>query len=60
GFVARNWGKLLMGTDVCKHGVDYPQVRWVNAIENPEWREAIARGNALKLLKLPGMDLCTP
>jgi len=60
GFVARNWRKLLMGTDVCKHGVDYPQVRWVNAIENAEWREAIEQGNALRLLKLPGYDRLEP
>lgn len=60
GFVERNWGKLLMGTDVCKHGVDYPQVRWVRGIENAQWREAIAEGNARRLLRLPGLDLCTP
>ncbi|MEN6302899.1 MAG: amidohydrolase family protein [Armatimonadia bacterium] len=60
GFVERHWGKLLMGTDVCKHGVEYPQVGWVNGIENAEWREAIARGNAVRLLKLEGYDKCTP
>lgn len=60
GFVERNWQKLLMGTDVTKHGVDYPQVRWVRQIENAEWREAIAEGNARRLLRLPGLDMCTP
>ena len=60
GFVERHWTKLMLGTDVCKHGVDYPQVRWVRGLENAQWREAIADGNARRLLKLPGLDLCNP
>lgn len=58
GFVERNWRKLLMGTDVCKHGVDYPQVRWVNSIGVAEWRDAIARGNAQRLLRWSGLEPC--
>jgi len=60
GFVERNWSKLLMGTDVCKFGVEYPQVGWVNALDNAEQREAIAKGNAIRLLKLPGYDELLP
>lgn len=56
GFIARNWQKLLMGTDVTKHNVDYPQVRFVREIANLEWREAIAQGNARRLLRLPDLD----
>lgn len=60
GFVDRNWRKLLMGTDVCKHGVEYPQVAWVNALADAGQREAIASANARRLLRLPGYDKLTP
>lgn len=52
GFVERHWRKLLFGTDVTRYGVDYPQVRWLQELDNAEWREAIGRTNAAKLLRL--------
>ena len=53
GFVERHWGKLLFGTDVVGANAELPIVAWMR--ETPmtdEQREAIAEGNARRLLRL--------
>jgi len=53
GFIARHWRKLLWATDVLAPGQPLPQVEWLRALEvTPEVREAIAAGNARRLLGL--------
>lgn len=53
GFLARNWQKLLFGTDYLKPGQQCPIVEWVRKVDIPkEWREAIQEGNLRQLLSL--------
>jgi len=53
GFVARHWRKLLWATDYLGPGQAMPQVEWLRSLEvAPEVREAIAAGNARRLLGL--------
>lgn len=52
GFLQRHWRKLLFATDLMFAFQKLPQIAWLRA-EGPltsEMREAIARGNARKLL----------
>lgn len=54
GFLTRHWRKLLFGTDFFHVGQQVPQVAWLRTYPMPEeWREAIASGNARRLLDLP-------
>ena len=53
GFIARHWRKLLWGTDYLGPGQPMPQVEWLRGLDvAPEVREAIAAGNARRLLGL--------
>jgi len=53
GFIARHWRKLLWATDYLGPGQAMPQVAWLRSLEvAPEVREAIAAGNARRLLGL--------
>jgi hypothetical protein len=53
GFIARHWRKLLWATDYLGPGQAMPQVEWLRRLElAPEVREAIAAGNARRLLGL--------
>jgi predicted TIM-barrel fold metal-dependent hydrolase len=53
GFVARHWRKLLYGSDVMGPHWDIPQLRWLAELEvSPEIRQAIASGNARRVLRL--------
>ena len=53
GFVDRHWHKLLWGTDYMGHDQPLPQVEWLNTLDvAPDVRNAIASGNARRLLKL--------
>jgi predicted TIM-barrel fold metal-dependent hydrolase len=53
GFVERHWRKLLFGTDYFIVGQEVPQVEWLRSYPmQQEWREAIAGGNARRLLGL--------
>lgn len=55
GFVARNWQKLLFGTDYMGHHQPLPQVEWLKTLDvAPEVRAAIASGNARRVLGLEG------
>jgi len=55
GFIQRHWRKLLYGTDVVYHSQELPITRWIKSLDAPpEVREAIAGGNARRLLKLEG------
>ena len=53
GFIARNWRKILFGTDFMFCGQELPQPHWLKheAPVNEEQREAIARGNFLRICK---------
>ena len=54
GFVARHWRKLLFGTDYLGPEQPMPQVAWLRGLDiATEVREAIAAGNARRLLELP-------
>lgn len=53
GFLERNWRRLLYGSDIVYASHHIPQVRWMHEVDIPEdMREAIAAGNARRLLKL--------
>lgn len=53
GFIQRHWRKLLYATDVVYHSQHLPQVQWMLDLQaEPEVRDAIARGNARRLLGL--------
>ena len=53
GFVDRHWRKLLWATDYMGHNQPLPQVQWLAHLDvPPDVREAIASGNARRLLKL--------
>lgn len=55
GFVARNWQKLLFGTDYMGHHQPLPQVGWLKTLDvTQEVRTAIASGNARRVLGLGG------
>lgn len=53
GFLQRHWQKLLFATDVMYPGQELPQMRWLREVApvNDEQREAIAGGNALRVLR---------
>jgi len=54
GFIARHWRKLLWGTDYLGHHQAMPQVEWLRGLDAAAAvREAIAAGNARRLLGLP-------
>jgi hypothetical protein len=54
GFIARHWRKLLFGTDCLGPEQPMPQVQWLRGLEVASAaREAIAAGNARRLLDLP-------
>ncbi|HJN18013.1 MAG TPA: amidohydrolase family protein [Armatimonadota bacterium] len=53
GFLERNWRKLMFGTDGVYAQQDLPQFEWMRSTDmTGEMREAIASGNARKLLGL--------
>ena len=54
GFIQRHWRQLLFGTDFMFCGQELPQVRWLaeEALVSAEQREAIASGNAMRILGL--------
>lgn len=53
GFIERHWRKMLWGTDYCVVHQQTPQVEWIrNLPVEPEVKEAIADGNARRLLRL--------
>ena len=53
GFVARNWRKLLLGTDIVYAGDELPILKWIRTLDvSEEIRCAIASGNARRVLGL--------
>jgi predicted TIM-barrel fold metal-dependent hydrolase len=53
GFIERHWRKLLFGTDYMWHGHELPIIEWMRDLDvSDEVREAIARGNARRVLRL--------
>ena len=53
GFIKRNWSKLLFATDYLCAGHEFGHVEWMqNTPMDEAHRAAIARGNAVKLLRL--------
>ncbi len=53
GFLQRHWPRLLFGTDIVHHAQPLPILDWMRTVPIPEdMREAIARGNARKVLGL--------
>jgi hypothetical protein len=53
GFIARHWRRLLFGTDYLGHSQPLPQVKWLAHLDvSSEIRDAVARGNARRLLRL--------
>lgn len=53
GFLSRHWQKLLFGTDFFWVGYLPPQLDWIKVTPMPEeWHEAIAQGNARRILSL--------
>lgn len=52
GFLSRHWRKLLFGTDFFHVGQEVPQIEWLRTYPmSEEWKEAIGRENAQRLLK---------
>jgi uncharacterized protein len=53
GFLARNWRRLLFGTDICYANEPLPIIEWMRSVPMDEVaRQAIAEGNAKGLLGL--------
>jgi uncharacterized protein len=57
GFIERRWERLLFGTDICYANERLPITWWMRETAMDErHREAIARGNARKLLRLAEVE----
>ena len=53
GFIERNWRKLLFATDYLSAGHEIGHVQWMlQTPMNEEHRQAIAEGNARRILRL--------